>query len=96
MIKAASHSLCVVDDLYEWDDIYLRCKKEKLVRGLDIVFIDFIQNMSAPGTIYERMSTLAPRLQGMAKELECTVIALSQLANADSAGSEQLNFKGAG
>lgn len=96
MIKAAEHNLSVVDNLYEWDDIYLKCKKEKLVNGLDIVFIDFLQNMSAPGTIYERMSTLAPRLQGMAKELECTVIALSQLANADAAGSDQLKYKGAG
>lgn len=96
MIKAASHKLSIVDNLYKWDDIYLKCKKEKLVNGLDVVFIDFIQNMIAPGSIYERMSVLSPMMTNMAKELECTVVALSQLSNEAAAGGDLLKFKGAG
>ncbi|MCK4422678.1 MAG: hypothetical protein KAV18_01250, partial [Candidatus Omnitrophica bacterium] len=96
MIKIADYNLSVVDNLYTWDDIYLKCKKEKLVNGLDVVFIDFIQNMLGPGTIYERMSTVAPMMTNMAKELKCTVVALSQLSNEAAAGGDLLKFKGAG
>jgi len=96
-ISAVScHNLTVVDDLYTWDEIYLRAKKEKLTKGLNVMFVDFIQNILAPGTIYERMSALAPRMQALAKELECTVVALSQLSNEAAAGGDLLKFKGAG
>ncbi len=89
-------NLDIYDSLYKWDDIYINAKKNKISKGLDVVFIDFIQNIQGQGTIYERMSVLGPNMQNMAKELECTVIGLSQVSNEDAGGSEHFKAKGAG
>ncbi|MCP4493271.1 MAG: hypothetical protein GY820_39105 [Gammaproteobacteria bacterium] len=78
--------------------ITTQCRKLNMVKPLDIVFIDFIQNLdTSTGKKYDAMSNAAITLQNLAHELRCTIICLSQLPN--HAGREDkgiLEFKGAG
>jgi len=85
------------DDLYTFEKIFLRVKQLRMTEGLDIVFIDFLQNMHGEGTLFERMSTIPVRLQQMAKNLDVCVIAMSQVSNeAAQTNSRVIGFKGAG
>lgn len=87
----------IYDDVYTLDELRLKTKKHKMQNGINIVCIDFIQNLQGPGSIYERMSEAATKLQAMAKELEVTVIVLSQVSNeAMKEGTEIIGLKGAG
>lgn len=89
-------SLWVFDDRYTFGDIRQAAKRIKEDKGkLDVVVVDFMQNVFGQGSIYERMSSLAIQLQWLAKELHCTVIAASQVPN-DVGGGEIIRFKGAG
>ena len=92
-------SLVIHDRLRNIDDIMAQCRKLKFTSGLDLVWIDFIQNVFRPnaGEQYAMMSQIAKDLQALAHDLSCTVVALSQLPN--HAGREDtgiLEFKGAG
>lgn len=91
-------NLIIFDDLYKFKEIAERARRIKAESGLDLLFIDFIQNLKGEGSsIYERMSILSPELQALAKELSCTLIATSQISNEgvkDNSGL--INFKGAG
>ena len=94
-----SRNLCVWDDLYEMGAIDSALRREKAKKGLDVVVVDFIQNVRKPGFSkqYEMMSEIAKEFQRMAKQLKCCIIVLSQIPN--SAGKEDsgiLEFKGAG
>lgn len=81
------------------DEIASQCRKLKLSGGVDLVWIDFIQNVYRQGVTeqYAMMSQIAKDLQALAHDLGCTIICLSQLPN--HAGREDtgiLEFKGAG
>lgn len=81
------------------EEISRQCRKLKHGCGVDLVFIDFIQNVEKEGyrEKYAMMSQIALDLQALAHELECTIICLSQIPN--HAGREDsgiLEFKGAG
>lgn len=81
------------------DEIMAQCRKHKMSGKLDMVWIDFIQNVYRPGAKdqYTMMSTVARDLQALAHELDCTIVCLSQLPN--HAGREDsgiLEYKGAG
>ena len=81
------------------DEIMAQCRKHNLDGDLDMVWIDFIQNVYRHGARdqYTMMSTIARDLQALAHELECTILCLSQLPN--HAGREDtgiLEYKGAG
>jgi hypothetical protein len=90
-------NLIVYDDIYEYEVISDRAKKIKDRCGLDILVIDFIQNIWGKGSIYERMSIVSPKIQALAKELDCTVIALSQVSNeAVNENIKTIGYKGAG
>jgi replicative DNA helicase len=95
----SKRNLYIYDKLYRIEDI------EKTVRmlkphGLDVICIDYLQNMWGDGNIYERMSRLSPILQYMAKELQITIVALSQISNQaqreKGAAGGVYGFKGAG
>lgn len=90
--------LIIFDSLYTLADIKLKAKKIKLTKGLDVMVVDFIQNLRGGESIYERMSEAAIGLQQMAQELEVCMILGSQV-NQASAGwqsKEAIEFKGAG
>ena len=64
-----------------------KCRKIKLERGLDLVVIDYLQLMSGGGTRrsdsrQQEVSDISRALKALARELECPVVALSQLSRA--------------
>ena len=91
-------NIFIIDDQYAWTDIQRAAREIKANIGLDVMVVDFMQKVRMPGrSIYERMSELAPGLLNFAKELECTVVAMSQV-NTESVNNETktAGFKGAG
>jgi replicative DNA helicase len=88
----------IYDDVYSLAEMRLKVKKYKLSGGLDIVALDYIQNIRGEGNEYERLTTAIAGLQALAKELGVTVIVLSQVNN-DALrieGSELIGLKGSG
>ena len=62
-----------------------KCRKLKIEKGLDLVLVDYLQLMSLDGHTESRqqeISAISRGLKGLAKEMECPVIALSQLSRA--------------
>lgn len=71
----------IYDDVYNLEEMDMKVKKHKLQGGLDVVFIDFVQNIQARGEgIYDRMSEVAIKLQQIAKRHNVCVLALSQIS----------------
>lgn len=93
-----TRNLYIYDNLYRIEEIERAARMIKEGPGLDILAIDYIQNLWGDGSIYERMSRLAPILQYLAKELQITIIALSQVSNQHARGDTGglINYKGAG
>lgn len=95
-----SRRLHVFDHVRNISDLANQCRKIVLQNGkLDVVFIDFIQNIRKKGcsSTYEMMKEIAIDLQDLAKELRCCIVCLSQIptgAAKEDAGI--LEFKGAG
>ena len=64
-----------------------KCRKVKLERGLDMVIIDYLQLMSGAGTKHnenrqQEVSDISRSLKALARDIECPVVALSQLSRA--------------
>lgn len=65
-----------------------KCRRYKLEHGLDMVIIDYLQLMSGSGSRrsevsrQQEISDISRNLKALARELECPVIALSQLSRA--------------
>jgi replicative DNA helicase len=65
------------------NEIKAQAKKIKLQHGLDLIVIDYLQLMKGTGGNREQeISGISQGLKAIAKELNCTVIALSQLSRA--------------
>lgn len=65
-------------------------------RGIDVLFVDYAQRISAPGEIYQRISAVAAGLKDIARNYQIPVIALAQInrAGAKNAGMEHLKGSG--
>ncbi len=68
-------------------EIYSKCRKLKSEHGLDMVVIDYLQLISGSGrnnsdNRQQEISEISRSLKGLAREMECPVIALSQLSRA--------------
>ena len=64
-----------------------KCRKAKLENGLDLVIIDYLQLMSGGGMRHndnrqQEVSDISRSLKALARDLECPVVALSQLSRA--------------
>lgn len=98
---AATAPMRVYDTSYRLQDIRSKAIQMKEVTGLDLMIVDFIQNVYVTGDeISDARSTIL-ELQNLAKELDCTVIALSQVSNEyarmeNQASSNFYSFKGHG
>ena len=95
----SERNLYIYDRLYRIEDIERTARNLKENMELDIIAIDYLQNLWGDGSIYERMSKLAPVLQYLAKELDVTIIALSQVSNQhqrEKGAGGVYGFKGAG
>ncbi|MEM7710146.1 MAG: DnaB-like helicase C-terminal domain-containing protein, partial [Pseudomonadota bacterium] len=60
-----------------------RARRQKRTHGLDLLIVDYLQLVSAPGTGDNRVNQVSAITQGLkaiAKELDIPVIALSQLS----------------
>jgi replicative DNA helicase len=79
-----------LDDNFVLTPVELRSKCRKLKRengGLDLVVVDYLQLMHAPSdrashSREQEIATISRSLKALAKELECPVVALSQLNRA--------------
>lgn len=83
LLEAASHQckLCrILDGELDLARIRRAARRTKARTGLDLVVIDYDELVSAPGgTEFEQQSNLARAAKGMAMELGCAVILISQL-----------------
>lgn len=62
-----------------------KCRKLKIEKGLDLILIDYLQLMEGEGNNESRqqeISKISRSLKKIAKELDCPVVALSQLSRA--------------
>ncbi|HZK00393.1 MAG TPA: replicative DNA helicase [Tissierellaceae bacterium] len=62
-----------------------KCRRLKIEKGLDLIVIDYLQLMQMEGYSENRqqeISAISRGLKGLAKEMECPVVALSQLSRA--------------
>lgn len=90
-IVMASHILgganIVIDDTpgISVAEIRSKCRRLKMQKGLDLIMIDYIQLMSGNGRNENRqqeISAISRALKGLAREMNCPVVALSQLSRA--------------
>ncbi len=73
-------------------DIRSQCRKIKIEQGLGLVVIDYLQLMQSHSknpSREQQISEISRGLKNLAKELECPVIALSQLNRAVEARTEK-------
>ena len=95
--KLLKWSPIIYDDVRTLDDMRLKIKKHVLRDGVNVVAIDFIQNIKERGSLYERMSNAAQYLQDLWKEMGVTGIVLSQIDNESAKGNSKLiGAKGGG
>lgn len=62
-----------------------KCRRLKMEKGLDLIIVDYLQLMSGGGKNESRqqeISDISRGLKAMARELDCPVVALSQLSRA--------------
>ncbi|KGK85853.1 replicative DNA helicase [Clostridium sp. HMP27] len=81
-------SLYIYDKVFTLRSIIAECKRLKIQKGLDIVIIDYLQLINTEERSESRnldISKISRQLKLLAKELEITIIALSQLSRAPEA-----------
>jgi len=91
--------LTIYDDIYRLDDIETAFRKADLQGGVDIGWIDYVQNCRWPDakSQYQEQSEIAKRFQSLAKDVRATLVCLSQVSNDVGRGNtDQLELKGAG
>ena len=64
-----------------------KCRKQKVEHGLDLIVIDYLQLMSGSGrrssdSRQQEISDISRSLKALAREMDCPVVALSQLSRA--------------
>lgn len=68
-----------------------KCRRMKVEKGLDLIVVDYLQLMQIDGKVESRqqeISAISRGLKGLAKEMECPVLALSQLSRAPELRSD--------
>ena len=72
-------------------EIRSKCRKLKMEKGLDMIMIDYLQLMEADGRADNRqqeVSKISRSLKILAKEMNCPVVALSQLSRNTERGKD--------
>lgn len=82
--RLSESNLYVYDNLYRMTQIRTELTRLKSQRGLDVVILDYIQNVSVTGDEISDAREVALECQRLAKDLDCAVIAFSQLSNAQA------------
>ena len=67
-----------------------KCRRLKIEYGIDLILIDYLQLMSGsnPDNRQQEVSEISRSIKALAKEMECPVIALSQLSRAPEQRSD--------
>ena len=83
-----------IDDASSLTPLEMRakCRRLKAEHGLGLVIVDYLQLMSGGGRVENRqqeISSISRSLKGLAKELSCPVVALSQLSRAPEARTDR-------
>ncbi|NLJ98688.1 MAG: replicative DNA helicase [Tissierellia bacterium] len=68
-----------------------KCRRLKMEKGLDLIVIDYLQLMQSEGRQENRqqeISAISRGLKALAKEMDCPIIALSQLSRAPELRSD--------
>lgn len=84
----ANSRLFLYDKIYTMQGIRAQCKKLKIQHDLRVVFIDYLQlisNISGTENRNQDISKISRELKLLAKELDITIVALSQLSRAPEA-----------
>lgn len=87
------------DNLYSLQDIEMRLRQITMSGNIDVVFIDYVQNMSFKGAAseYDKTQKIAKGLQRIAKQLKCCIVCLSQIPNSAAKDDNGLlEYKGGG
>jgi replicative DNA helicase len=89
-----SGSRIFIDDSATLTPLEMRakCRRLKAEHGLGLVIVDYLQLVSGGGRVENRqqeISSISRSLKGLAKELSCPVIALSQLSRAPEARTDK-------
>lgn len=90
-----SSSKIFIDDTpgIKVSEIRSKCRKLKMEEGLDMIMIDYLQLMEADGRADNRqqeVSKISRSLKILAKEMNCPVIALSQLSRNTESGKDHM------
>ncbi|MEG0772641.1 replicative DNA helicase [Clostridium sp.] len=83
--KFSTYNFKLYDSVLYLEDIKSECLRLKEKEGLDVVFIDYLQIIGVQGTFGNRnleVSNISSQLKRMAKELDITVVCLSQINRA--------------
>jgi replicative DNA helicase len=77
------------------DQINAKCQRLISIEGkIDLIIIDFLQNVRAPiNNIRERVSYVSEELHNLPREINCPVIALSQMARYQNEEKEAPTLK---
>ena len=95
----AEKDISLFDDIYSFQDIEMRLRQITMAGRIDVVFIDYVQNMTwaGSGTEYEKTNNIAKGLQRLAKQLKTCIVCLSQVSNSTARGDhDNLEYKGGG
>ena len=100
--RLAASNLRIFDTVYDLKGIRGVATRLSKTEGLDVLVVDFIQNVGGTGDEVADARTTIIGLQELAKELRCTVIAFSQISNdmairqQESEDTDYYSFKGHG
>lgn len=88
--KISKANFHMFNDIYTLRSITAECKRIKFQKGLDVVFIDYLQLIEI-GKLKENrnldISFISRQLKLLAKELDITIVVLSQLSRAPESRS---------
>lgn len=95
-LEILNQNLYFYDDIYELEPLLAEIRKN----NYEFIIVDFIQNvLTKEENEYARLSKIALELQKIAKEINGTVLTLSQLSNAvakEGMTGKNLQYKGSG
>jgi replicative DNA helicase len=89
-----SQSRIFIDDSATISPLEMRakCRRLKAEHGLGLIVVDYLQLVTSAGRVENRqqeLSAISRSMKGLAKELACPVIALSQLSRAPEARTDK-------
>ncbi len=92
--RRTGESALMIDDTpsISVGEIRSKCRKLKAEKGLGLIIIDYMQLMSASGRTESRqqeISEISRSLKALARDVDCPVIALSQLSRAVEARNDK-------